>query len=225
MLLMSQTLVRTGHTFVTPSDTNLIPTMLNVDGSHTYQASDVSVTQVGSTYTASIPGGDAAASTWFNTDEGRLDYVTFTGDFDVVATNIGLASGATVDDFQFCGLAVWLSSQNYEFAVAGNRGATTSTVEYKSTLAGSSVQNDTGASSITSHRCDLRVERSGSTVTFYRRAVGGSTWTTIPHSGLSHRVSFGTGAVRVGILTYGFAFVAAFTSECISVVATTGTPS
>ena len=217
---MSQPLVRTGHTFVTPSDTNLIPTML--DGSHTYNSGAVSVTEVSGTYTASIPGGDSAATTWFNTTEGRLDYLEFTGNFEVIASNIGLTSGATADDFQFCGLAVWLSTLNYEFAVAGNRGATTSTVEYKSTLAGSSVQNDTGTDSIVSHRCDLRVRRSGSTVTFDRRDVGGSTWTSIPISSLSHRVSFGTGAVRVGIITYGFAFVAAFDSACDSVTVVSG---
>lgn len=220
MILMSQAISRVGHTFVEPINANVIPTML--DGSHTYNVDDVSVTEVSETYTASIGAGDAAATTWYLTDEGRLDYLTFTGDFEVIASNIGLTSGATADDFQFCGLGVWLSTLNYEFAVAGNRGATTSTVEYKSTLSGSSVQADTGLDSIVSHRCDLRARRSGSTVTFDRRAVGGSTWTSIPISGLSHRVSFGTGAVRVGILTYGFEFVAAFTSTCDSVTVVSG---
>lgn len=223
MILTSNALAKAGHTFVDPPETNLIPTML--DGSHTYQAADVSVTQSGSTYTASIGAGDASGTTWFTTSEGRLDYVTFTGDFDVTASNIGLTSGATVNDFQFCGLAVWLSSLNYEFAVAGNRGTdATSTIEYKSTLAGSSQQDDTLTDSITNHICDIRVARVSSTVTFYYREVGDTSWITIPHSSLAHRVSFSTGAVRVGIVTYGFGTVVAFTSSCDSVVATVGTP-
>jgi hypothetical protein len=203
---------------------NLIPTML--DGSHTYNVGDVSVTEVSETYTASIPSGDASGTTWFTSSEGRLDYVEFTGDFDVVASNVGLVTGATTNEFQFCGLAVWLSAQNYEFAVAGNRGSdATNTVEYKSTLSGSSQQDDTGTNSITSHRCDFRVQRVGSTVVFYYRRVGDETWITVPHSSLFHRVTFGTSTVRVGLLTYGFSTVTAFTSSCDSVVATIGTAS
>lgn len=222
-MILQSSMARPYSAYSVNTSSNLIPTML--DGSHTYQSSAVSVTEVSETYTASVPGGDASGTTWFTTSEGRLDYVTFTGDFDVVASNVGLSSGATATEFQFCGLAVWLSAQNYEFSVAGNRGDNSSTVEYKSTLAGSSSQNDTGDGSITGHRCDLRAARVGSTVTFYYREVGDTSWLTIPHSSLSHRVSFGTGAVRVGLVTYGFNFVTAFTSACDSVVATIGSAS
>lgn len=211
---------RAGTVFVEQEDTNVIPTML--DGSHTYQGSAVSATETAGVYSASIPGGDAAGTTWFDADEGRLDYLTFSGDFDVQANNIGLSSGATADDYQFCGLMVWLSSDNYEFAVAGNRGPTTSTIEYKATVASSSDQADLGTDIISSHRCDLRVTRSGSSVNFYYKAVGAGTWINIPHSNLSPRVSFSTGDVRVGLVTYGFAFVAAFTSECDSVTVNSG---
>lgn len=203
---------------------NLIPLML--DGSHTYNgAAPVTVNLVGETYRSSIAGGDAAATTWYNGDEGRMDYVEFTGDFDVVASSVGLLTGADPGDFQFCGLICWLSATNYEFAVAGNRSPATSTIEYKATVSGTSYQNDIGTDAIASHVCDLRVARVGSTVTFYCRAVGATEWTTLPHSSLFGRVSFGTSTVRIGLLTYGYAFVAAFTGGCDSVVATTGTPS
>jgi hypothetical protein len=203
---------------------NLIPTML--DGSHTYNAGAVSVTEVSETYTASVGAGDASGTTWFTSSEGRLDYVEFTGDFNVIASNAGLVTGATTNEYQFCGLAVWLSATNYEFAVAGNRGAdATNTVEYKATVNAASQQDDTLTDSITLHKCDLRVQRVGSTVVFYYRRPGDTTWITIPHSGLFQRVSFGTGTVRVGLLTYGFGTVTAFTSSCDSVVATIGTAS
>lgn len=203
--------------------TNLIPTML--DGSHTYNgAAPVTVNLTGETYRSSIAGGDAAATTWFNGDEGRMDYVTLTGDFDITASSVGLLTGADPGDFQFCGLICWLSATNYEFAVAGNRPPATSTIEYKATVSGTSYQDDLGTDAIASHICDLRVTRVGSTVTFYYRAVGGGSWTSIPHSSLTARPSFGTGAVRVGLVTYGFAFVAAFTAGCDSVVATVGSP-
>ena len=221
ILLASQPINRSGQSF---ASSNLIPTML--DGSHTYQAADMSVTQSGDTYTASFAGGDASDSLWFNTSEGRLDYVTFTGDFEVEASNIGLVTGATDGEVQFCGLCVWLSSLNYEFIVAGNRGAgRPSTVEYKATVAGVSDVDDTGSNSITAHKSDLRVKRVGSTVTFDRKAVGAETWVSVPMGNLSPRVNFGAGAVRVGIVTYGFSTVTAFTSSCDSVVATIGTAS
>ena len=55
--------------------TNLIPTML--DGSHTYNgAAPVTVNNVSGTYRSSIAAGDASGTTWFNGDEGRMDYVT-----------------------------------------------------------------------------------------------------------------------------------------------------
>ena len=216
MVLMSQLSRGIGSAFSQPASENLLALML--DGDHTYNASGsgVTVDLVDGEYRSSIAGGDASGSTWFESSEGRLDYLTMTGDFDVVAENVGLLSGATAEDYQFCGLICWLSANNYEFAVAGNRGSTTSTVEYKATVASASYQDDTGTDSITSHRCDFRVTRSGSTVTFYYRQVGqgDGDWITLPHSSLTARVSFGTGPLRVGIVTYGFSFVEAFTAGC-----------
>lgn len=208
-----------------PTVSNLIPLML--DGSHTYQAADLpSATETDGVYSASIGAGLHDETTWYNADEGRLDYVTLTGDFDIRAHNIGLTSGATPGDYQFCGLLVWLSSGNWEFAVAGNRAATTSTIEYKSTLSNSSTQNDIGTNAITNHMCDLRAVRTGSTVSFYYRQVGEGEgdWLLLPHASLSHRVAFGAGAVRVGIITYSFSGVAAFTSSCDSVQVAEGSP-
>lgn len=205
-------------------DGNLIPLML--DGSHSYDAAAVSVSLTGSNeYLASIPGGNANGTLWWVGDEGRMDYVTVSGDFDIRALNVGLKSGSDANDFQFCGLICWVSALNYEFGVAGNRGGTGNTIEYKSTLAGSSNQGDIGANAITGGQCDLRVVRSGSTVTFYWRQVGASegSWTALPHSGFS-RPSYGTGPVRVGLVTYGYLDVVAFTGGCQRVEAVSGSP-
>lgn len=203
---------------------NLIPLML--DGSHTYDAAAVSVSLVGGeTYLASIPSGDAGGTLWWLGDEGRMDYATYTGDFDVRAYNVGLKSGSDVNDFQFCGLAAWIDPLDYEFAVAGNRGGTGQTIEYKSTVNGSSNQNDIGANAITGGQCDLRVVRVGSAVTFYWRQVGAGegAWTSLPHSSFS-RPTYGTGPVRVGLITYGYLTVSAFTGGCDMVEAVVGSP-
>lgn len=204
----------------------LIPTML--DGSHTYNAAGsgvtVTLTDPGNGYEAAIAAGDAINSLWWLTDEGRMDYVAFTGDFDIVAANVGLKSGSNVNQFQFVGLVCWLAPLDYEFAVAGNRGGTGNTVEYKSTLDGSSQQGDIGANALTGGHCDLRVARVGSTVTFYWRQVGGTTWTTLPHSSHSTRPSFGTGEVRIGLVTYGYTTVDAFVGEVEQVYVVTGDP-
>lgn len=207
-----------------PETSNLISLML--DGDHTYGGSaPVTVTSPGGIYRAAIASGNANDTLWWFGDEGRMDYVTLSGDFDIVASNIGLASGSVDSQFQFCGLICWLEPLSYEFAVAGNRGGTGSTIEYKSTIAGSSDQRDIFADAITNDRCDLRVARVGSTVTFYYRQVGegAEDWIVIPHSNLT-RVNFGTGPVRVGLITYGFDTVSAFVGECASVEAIAGSP-
>jgi hypothetical protein len=205
---------------------NVIPTML--DGSHTYQAGSLTtVANTDGVYSADIGEGsvdqtNAAPTSWFDTLQGRLDYLTLTGDFDIQANNIGLATGATVDEYQFCGLMAWESDGNYQFAVAGNRGSTVSTIEYKSTVAFSSNQNDIGINAISNYRCDLRITRVGSLITFYFRQVGGTTWTTLPHSSLFNYVSLGAGPLRIGLVTYGWTYVPSFTTECTSVIVNSG---
>lgn len=200
----------------------------------TYEGQDTSglltISQTGGRYTGAHSSGDAADTEWFNGDEGRLDYVTFTGDFEFIARGIGLAASPTPDegDFQFCGILVRLSAGNWEFAVAGNRASNDgNTIEYKTTQSSSSTQNDIGQDAIWNYKADLRVVRSGSDVDFYYQDPSNTTdsWTLLDHDGLgAGRVNFGTGAVQVGLITYGFATVAAFTGECDQVEIPTGTP-
>lgn len=183
----------------------------------TFQPSAVSIIQSGGRYVASIPAGNADGTTWFNGSEGRLDYQTFTGDFEVIARNIGIEGSINPNDFQFCGLCVRASAGNYEFNVVGERGTDGSnTLEYKSTVGFSSTQNDLVDNTAVNHKLDLRVTRQGSTVRFWYQDPTNTTdnWLETPMSNLSQRTSFGTGAVQVGILTYGFAFVDAFQGVC-----------
>lgn len=197
-------------------------------------SSDLTVQQEDGKYNGAVGAGDADTTLWFDTAQGRHDYVTLSGDFDVIARNVGLADSPTPDenDFQFCGLMVWLSSHNYEFAVVGNRGGTGNTIECKITNdagGGDSTQTDLGQDYATNYRMDVRVTRVGSTVRWYTQAPGTSpdSWTEITSTfdGLSNdRISFGTGAVRVGLVTYGYLFVAAFDGTCDQVEIPTGTP-
>jgi hypothetical protein len=220
MILLSHALNRAGHTFLEAINSNLISLML--DGSHTFQGGLVSVTQVGDTYTATIPAGNANTTTWWESVEGRTDFLNFTGDFDVEARNIGITSGAVPGQFQFGGLMVRQSPLNYEFNVAGNRGGVVSTVEYKATEAGVSTQNDVTANAITNHRCDIRVTRIGSTVTWYYKEVGANTWITTPMGNLNFRTDIGTGAVQVGLITYAYGTVGEFFTACDSVIVNSG---
>lgn len=197
---------------------------------NTYQAAEpaISVAQANNRYEGTVSGAGATDTTWFQGDEGRMDYVTFNGDFDFIARNIGLRSGSTVNEFQFCGIIGWLSANNWEFAVAGNRGTIASnTCEYKVTITSTSNQNDIGNNAITNDRCDLRVTRSGSTVTFYYQQAGTSpdSWTSFDHDGLAGgRVSFGTGDMRVGLITYGYDTPVDFVGSCDQVEIPSGTP-
>lgn len=197
---------------------------------NTYNPSEpaITVTRTGGHYNGAVTGAGQSDTTWFDGDEGQLHYQTFTGDFEVIYRNIGILSGSDPGtEFQFVCLVVWLSANNWEFAGAGNRGSVaTNTIEYKSTVASSSAQNDIGTDAITNDKCDMRVTRVGSTVNFYYQQPGTSpdSWTLLPHSSLSHRVSFGTGAVRVGIATYGFSFPTDFVGTCDQVEIPVGTP-
>ena len=188
----------------------------------------LSVSQNDGQYQGVVTGAGNTDTTWFDTDEGVLHYVTMTGDFEMIARNIGILSGSDPGtEFQFAGLMVWLSAGNYEFTVVGNRGTdATNTHENKATVSSSSAQNDEGTNSAWSDRSDLRVTRVGSTVTFYRQQPGTSpdSWATNDHASLSQRVSFGTGAVRVGLITYGFSFPTNFTSACDQVEIPVGSP-
>ena len=98
-------------------------------------AAELSVTQSGGRYTATVSAGNVDDTLWFNASQGRVDYVTLSGDFDFIARNIGLASSPTPDenDFQFCGVICWLADRDYEFAVVGNRSNPGNTVECKIT--------------------------------------------------------------------------------------------
>lgn len=189
----------------------------------------ISVAQANGRYEGTVTSAGETDTTWFNSDEGQMHYVTFTGDFEMIARNIGLRSGSDPGtEYQFCGLGGWLSATNSEFAVCGNRGTdATNTIEYKVTISGSSNQDDLGTNAITNDRCDLRITRVGSTVTFYFQQTGTSpdSWTSIDHDGLpGSRVSFGTGAMRVGIITYGFSFPTDFVGSCDQIEIPVGTP-
>ncbi|HMR01234.1 MAG TPA: hypothetical protein PKA32_02480, partial [Candidatus Gracilibacteria bacterium] len=196
----------------------------------TYNAADPSrleITQNGGRYYADLKGdADPQQTLWYNGNEGRMDYQTFTGDFEFIVRNIGLDSfSGSSWEYQLCGLSVWQSPLNYEFAVIGNRGETYSTLEYKITNAGSSTQNDIGANSFPTGKGDLRVVRSGSNVDFYYKQPSASSWTLIDHDSLfANRINFGTGAVRVGLITYGFSYPDPFICTADQVEIPTGTP-
>lgn len=197
-------------------------------------SSDLTITQTGGRYQGAVSAGDPDTTTWFNTDQGRHDYVLLSGDFEVILRGAGLASTPTPDenDFQFCGLMVWLSDHNYEFTVVGNRSTPGNTVEYKitdDTAGGDSDQDDLGQDYADNYKMDLRVTRVGSTVRWYVQdpSTTPDSWTEITSSFdalAKARISFGTGQVRVGMITYGLNTVAAFNGEVDSVEIPVGDP-
>lgn len=214
---------------VTPGPTNLIPLML--DGSHTYNgAAPVTVNLVGETYRSSIAAGDSALTTHFNADRGRLDYLSVTGDCVIDFINIGLISGATNEDYQFCGVAVYNTSSpptfgpDYMFGVIGQRGPTGNTLEFKITINDVSNQNDTGPNTFPTGRGDIRVIRSGSSITMYYRQPGQTDddWILVPHSSLSNYPVTFDATVRVGIVTYGAYYIEAFSAGCDAVYVNSG---
>ena len=187
----------------------------------------LTVTQSGGKYNGSVSGAGELDTTWLGVDEGVMHSVQLTGNIDFIGRNAGLDSGSDPGfEYQFCGLIIWLSAGNYEFIVPGNRGTiATNTIEYKSTLASSSTQNDIGTDAIWNDKADLRIRRIGSTVTFWYQQPGTSpdNWIEIPMSSLSHRVDFGTGTVRCGMITYGFSFPTNFTGTIDQIEIPTGT--
>lgn len=197
---------------------------------NTYNGSEpaISVAQANNRYEGTVTSAGATDTTWFDADEGRMDYVTFNGDFEFIARNIGLRSGSDTASFQFCGIICWLSANNWEFAVAGNReNLASNTSEFKVTIASNSEQDDIGTNAITNDRCDLRITRVGSSVNFYWQQPGTSpdSWTLFDHDGLTGgRVSFGTGDVRVGIVTYGYNSPTDFVGSCDQIEIPSGTP-
>lgn len=199
-------------------------------------AAELSVTQSGGRYTATMSAGNVDDTLWFNASQGLLHYVTFSsGDFDFIARNIGLAASPTPDenDFQFCGVICWLADRDYEFTVVGNRSNPGNTVECKitdTTAGGDSEVDDLGLNYASNYKMDVRVTRVGSAVSWYVQDPGTSpdSWTNITSTFdnmTKARTSFGTGSVRVGLITYGQGTVAAFTGECDQVEIPTGTPS
>lgn len=197
-------------------------------------SAELTVTQSGGRYTGTVSSGNVDDTLWFNASQGMLHYVTLNGDFDFIARNIGLASTPTPEenDFQFCGVICWLADRDYEFAVVGNRSNPGNTVECKITDTsggGDSEVVDLGQDYASSYKMDVRVVRSGSSVSWYVQDPGTSpdSWTNITSTfdGMTKsRTSFGTGNVRVGLITYGQGSVDAFTGECDQVEIPTGAP-
>lgn len=193
--------------------TNIIPTLL--DGSHTYgNPTGLSVALVNDRYTAAFTGGDAGDTTWFNADTGRYDAVALTGDGEFIAYNVGIDTGSNPGQFQLCGVGVFVDPLNYGFAVVGNRAGPGHTVECKYTIAGSSYVNDSGANSVPTDKADIRVVRTGGSLTFYYRLVGDVDWILLPHAALAAQLDVGTGVVYVGLVTYGYAYPDPFTASC-----------
>ena len=195
----------------------------------TLNASDISVTQSGGRYVGDVAAGSGNDSLWFHASEGRLDYVTITGDFDFISRGHQILTGNDAGDVQFSGVIVRLSSGNWEFIVAGNRTtAATNTIELKSTTSGTSNVDDLGDDVVLSGIYDLRARRVGSAVDFFYQdnAESPDNWTMVDHDGLpGARVSFGTGAVQIGITTYGQNLGPTFTCGIDQVEIPVGVPS
>lgn len=180
--------------------------------------SRLDVTWTAGSYYAVLSGDPNPQQTlWYNGNEGRMDFLELNGDFSVTVRNVGLdyRTGGQWE-YQFCGVIVWDSPGNYEFAVAGKRGQTDNTIEYKITRNSSSRQADIG-SVLPTGKADIRVSRVGSVVTFEWSQPGAESWTTLPHNNLyAQRVPFG-GSVRVGLITYGYSWPDEFAGSADSV--------
>lgn len=180
--------------------------------------SDLTITQTGGKYNAAHAGSADANTTWFDADRGILHYVVFPAneDFDFIIRNAGIGNTGTANDYQFCGLFCGVpQAGDYEFMVNGMRGGASVVQERKSTVSNNSSQSEHTGSFIVSGNSDMRVTRSGSTVSWYTQAPGDpDSWTDVTSSYTTlGRVSFGTGAVWVGIICYGYLAVASFTGN------------
>lgn len=193
--------------------------------------SDLTITQSGGKYNAAHAAAGDANTTWFDADRGILHYVIFDAseDFDVILRNAGIGLTGTANDYQFCGLFCGLAqADDYEFMVNGMRGGASVIQERKATVSNSSNQSEHTGGFISSGNSDMRVTRVGSTVSWYTQAPGTSpdSWTDVTSSYTTlGRVSFGTGIVWVGLITYGFLAVASFTGNIDQVEIPTGSPS
>lgn len=177
------------------------------------------VTWTDGSYYAVLTGDPSPQQTlWYNASEGQMDYLELSGDFTVTVRNVGIdyRTGGQWE-YQFCGLNVWASPGNYEFAVVGKRGQTDNTIEYKVTNNSSSRQGDIGANRLPTYKADLRVTRSGSSVVFEWSQPGAESWQALPHDSLyAQRVSF-PDVVRVGLITYGYSWPDEFACSADSV--------
>ena len=195
-------------------------------------ATVVTVTRSGGKYDGAMASGNANPSTWFNADQGLHHYFTCTGDFEFIARSIGVAD-ATTDDFQAAFVQIWGSDHVYEFVAPGNFGTGRNQIlecKINDATGGGDSETADVTSALTGGLCDLRVQRVGSTVSWYRQGPTDGTatdsWTDITSSftGMfKSRAPFGTGAVRVCIGAYGFETIAACTAEILQVELPTGT--
>lgn len=186
-------------------------TYLGNDSGGDLDDADIEVTQTSGRYRAHLKDNSSNQTLWFNSSQGRADGILISGDFEAIAYNIGIG---TVADSQaaptgssstilFCGLNVHSSTQsaqNYAHLVAGHRnGDATYTVEGKNTISGSSSVNDIGDDAAPDCRVDMRVVRSGSTLSWYYRLPGDSTWISYTMPGSQFTL---TSSVYVNLITY-----------------------
>ena len=170
--------------------------------------------------------GDAVSQTtlWFNGDEGQLYYFEFNDDCQLVFEGIRLLSGSSASEYQFIGPCAHNAALDYMFAVAGNRGGTGNTIEYKVKHDGTSnsSQNDTGSNTWTGS-VDIRVTVVSGVVTF--EYWNGSSWIDIPHQNLSGGKVDMSGTFKIGLICYGFdAYADPFVGACSQVKIISGTP-
>lgn len=192
-------------------------------------SSELTITQTGGKYNAAHGSSSDAITTWFNGERGRVDYFVLNGDFDVILRGAGIGTTGTSNDYQFSGLFCGLEQpDDYEFMVNGIRGGSSVIQERKSTVSDNSSQSEHTGGFISGGFSDMRVVRSGSTVTWYTQAPGTSpdSWTEVTSSYTSlGRVSFGTSDVWIGLITYGYLAIASFTGTVDQVEVPVGTPS
>ena len=182
----------------------------------------------------------SASTGWFNAGRGQAWWQPVTipasGEIWISAIDIGIAavgsptgSLADVNQFSFAGLIVHedpTSTVDYEFLVAGHRGTQYSTLETKTTVAGSSFVNDLGlrvlGTNITRADVQVRIRADGTLRWYYRAAASGDSWTAIGGTGISPNggIDFGASGntIYVGITAYGYDFIStAFVGSCASV--------
>lgn len=194
-------------------DTDLagLTTYLGNDSGGDLNNNDIEVTVTGGRYRAELKDNSSNQTLWFNSSQGRADGVLVTGDFEAIALNVGIG---TIADSQTCpsgsgnpilfaGLNVhsstW-SDLNSAHLVAGHRnGDATFTIEGKNTVNSSSTVNDLDNNAAPNCRMDVRVVRTGSTLTWFYRLPGDSTWIAYTMPGTQFTL---TPSVYVSLITY-----------------------